>query len=271
MNGTLLLNILLTIAAQQAAQGRNVVDGVDRNHGLEALTELHFRFGKKYDAEKFPYREPRKALDRWLEMLIGKGMSFADISYARHPKESERHSRMTAGFVGGGGTWFIVTSMREERLVWLCNLKPDFGPQNNMLGWRYGFSGEPADFIADAPQLAISRENFIEALDRIIKFARSNGLEMWSDNFFQPALDTLQRRISLTENGISFAGLNIHPERAEVLSAVTRAWAFGGMGSWNDQWVGSDKRQAEYERVSDTLFAILIEATIAATNDPRSA
>jgi hypothetical protein len=58
----------------------------------------------------------------------------------------------------------------------------------------------------------------------------------------------------------------IAPELATcLLDACQSAWVFGGMGSWNDMsFEGGD--QAEYDRVSERLFAVLNETIQIAAN-----
>jgi hypothetical protein len=52
---------------------------------------------------------------------------------------------------------------------------------------------------------------------------------------------------------------------SQLLAACQAAWAFGGMGSWNDMsFQGAEQRR--YERLSYELYALINRAICAATN-----
>ena len=54
----------------------------------------------------------------------------------------------------------------------------------------------------------------------------------------------------------------------QLIAMASRAWVFGGMGSWNDLGFSDGAQQAQYEELSRLLFANVIYACLAAVNSP---
>ncbi|GAB3914442.1 hypothetical protein GCM10011575_44990 [Microlunatus endophyticus] len=50
------------------------------------------------------------------------------------------------------------------------------------------------------------------------------------------------------------------------MAAGSRAWVFGGMGSWNDLGFPDEGVEQDYEQLSSTLFAAVLTAITTATN-----
>lgn len=55
------------------------------------------------------------------------------------------------------------------------------------------------------------------------------------------------------------------PDARSLVKASMSAWVFGGMGSWNDMGF-QGRTQAEYEKVSKSLFEVLTKAIEAAAS-----
>ncbi|MBL4620532.1 MAG: hypothetical protein JKX88_10605, partial [Marinicaulis sp.] len=55
------------------------------------------------------------------------------------------------------------------------------------------------------------------------------------------------------------------PDAHKLLSAVSAAWVFGGMGSWNDAVYGPEHDE-EYSHVSADLYIALQDAIVAVVN-----
>lgn len=59
-------------------------------------------------------------------------------------------------------------------------------------------------------------------------------------------------------------------EARQLMASATRAYVFGGMGSWNDLGWEDAARNAEYNRVSGALYAAVKSAIGAASNSYRA-
>jgi hypothetical protein len=108
---------------------------------------------------------------------------------------------------------------------------------------------------------AAARGALEKALDDALAYARLKKLEPW-DAAFAAALTALKEGPKPPLGGLDAVFDRLYPvESARLLTAVSRADVFGGMGSWNDLGLDDD---AEYVRVSEALFSALRPALLAA-------
>ncbi len=112
--------------------------------------------------------------------------------------------------------------------------------------------------VADRAAAAADLER---ALNGALKYARDKALEPW-DAAFAGALVALHEGPKPPLGGLDAVFDRLYrKESARLLTAVSRADVFGGMGSWNDLGLDDDP---EYVRVSEALFAALRPAVLAA-------
>lgn len=134
--------------------------------------------------------------------------------------------------------------------------------------WRvdYGQVSEIPRQPADDGKLETAARALRTALDEIHRFSAKQDCGGFT-GFFARAIETLD------SDGAKRHGYHKDlvvegstPEAAAgLLDACQSAWVFGGMGSWND--LGFEgAAQAEYDRVSEQLFATLNEAIQIAAN-----
>jgi hypothetical protein len=60
--------------------------------------------------------------------------------------------------------------------------------------------------------------------------------------------------------------LGCSAEARRLLACASKAWVFGGMGSWNDLGFDDPELKAEYERLTPRLFDAVLNAIAAAPN-----
>ena len=145
--------------------------------------------------------------------------------------------------------------------------------------WTVGDKDAPVRRIWDVayrverdPKVTLAASNVVHATDelttalqRATAFARSHDLDHWAA-IFEAAL------------GLDHAGDPVPPYHPDMfpstafgrgprrlLAMATRAWVFGGMGSWNDVAFQGADAQA-YDDVSDGLLAAVLAAFVAAVN-----
>ena len=110
------------------------------------------------------------------------------------------------------------------------------------------------------------------ALERASEFAHANSdqLSLFAE-WFEEATQLLE-----AEDPVPPFHPDVLPASAydlparRLVAAATRAWVFGGMGSWNDVWLESPRTRREYRRVSNILFKALLSAFAAGANSSRS-
>jgi hypothetical protein len=52
----------------------------------------------------------------------------------------------------------------------------------------------------------------------------------------------------------------------QLLAGALQAWVFGGLGSWNDVYITDSSLEKEYQQISKSLYASVIQAVGAVTN-----
>jgi hypothetical protein len=177
--------------------------------------------------------------------------------------------RMSAGFVGGGGTWSMkVTDRKGQTTVWLSKWEVwnQDAPERRIWRVSYGRFSElqsRSDPFIDLDG-AIARLRV--AIQNVCTFSEKHDCGAFTIAFAR-ALQTLDSRGStLHGHHKDLAPDGCVPPLARcMLDACQTAWVFGGMGSWNDlSFDGPDR--TEYDRVSGKLFTALNEAIYTGAN-----
>jgi hypothetical protein len=162
-----------------------------------------------------------------------------------------------------GGHWFLLATGPAPAEVWRASwsvIEPR--PADNRI-WLVRYAGTLAE--EEAPhQLELARA--AAALDAALtdarEFARRAGEPDWA-NQFTDAIETDDDRPSYQPDLMdpAFPG-----EARRLIAKASRAWVFGGMGSWNDLGFADDAIRAEHADISRLLFATLMQACLAAVN-----
>ncbi len=177
--------------------------------------------------------------------------------------------RMSVSFVGGGPRWVIESISPDGSDFWEGReqIGDKRAPDRRIWRVTYGrlVKGRPTELSrpSDLGDL-VSRMRAV--LTEAEAFAAAQqDMDGFADCFRQ-ARATLDGRPALSPY-LSLAPKGfLAPEAEALLAAGQLAWVFGGMGSWNDFGFQDAQEQARYERLSNSLFAILNEALPAAAN-----
>lgn len=140
------------------------------------------------------------------------------------------------------------------------------GPQNAL--WYVQYLGQPqSQFSAFGKTHSVAQAyaSLSQALQACRQFAsQHNSMQHWVA-IFDAAHDNLQS----ADPHVPYEGMVV-PEHfplaaRQLLAAATRAYVFGGMGSWNDHsFVGA--AQHEFARLTSQLFEAVRMACIVAAN-----
>jgi hypothetical protein len=176
--------------------------------------------------------------------------------------------RMLVGFVGPGRSFLLGTSKERPAEIWRGSW--DVGNENdpNRRIWHVDYRGERVDKGIVPPQADIpgSGQRLLAALEAAETFAGIQELKDWAAWFVDA------RRLGHAKDPeppyhpdmLPAAGF---PEPArQLLAMATRAWVFGGMGSWNDLVFDTPEQRDEYERLSAQLYSAVLGAFVAAVN-----
>ena len=205
---------------------------------------------------KVKEQEVAKSPDDWFSLL--KSRRALGIRLARAPQDNPGISdRMSAGFVGGGGTWTMeVLLPKQKSNFWSARWEVWNQKAPDRRIWRvaYGRVSEATTRAAATADLVGASRELQQSLQEIREFSAKHGLDGFT-KCFDDALDTLASEgknrhgyhQDLAPRGI------LSEEAAMVLDASQPSWVFGGMGSWNDMGFDGDEQQ-RYDRVSERLF-----------------
>jgi hypothetical protein len=204
-------------------------------------------------------REEKVAVDpnAWFLLLKDGGCRRLRLGHQATP--SPRFpDRMMAGFVGGGGRWFIAAAYPDHTDNWLARWEvsaPD-APDRKIWKVTYGkVSSVGQAPRAEAPDLRARSDALESVLTRTESFARTHDAVSFAD-CFRRALDSLTSDAPEQPYHTDLLPPSGYGTQAKrVLAACAHAWVFGGMGSWNDLGFEPSEAQREYEHLSDELYA----------------
>ena len=191
-------------------------------------------------------------------------------AYYQHSKQQDRFKDyMLAGLIGGGGQWFIQAVYVDYSDFWFAH-------------WEAGNQNDPDNKIWQVSYEAVARKNEIKsigfllhkpriALENKLKqlelFARENNLGSWAD-WFADAIKTLNSNVP--NEGFYHPDMiilkNYSLPAQQLIFGAGKAWAFGGMGSWNDLGFDRKEKQDVYYRHTEELYEAVIIAFLAGIN-----
>ena len=182
-------------------------------------------------------------------------------------------ARMHAAFSNGARWKLIGTSQGRVKEIWRPTWRPLTKSSRDRRIWHVQYKGRSLDEMAPPhqPSTTASAERLLLALERIEGFARApdarrHDLSGWADSFAEA------RQLGHAEDPEPPYHPDLLPHAEfgrsarQLLAMATRAWVFGGMGSWNDVSFGTPEQEAEAGVMSAELFSAELVAFVAATN-----
>jgi hypothetical protein len=161
----------------------------------------------------------------------------------------------------GGGDWAMKADSAITSELWQATWSVSRGTdqkQQRIWAVEYGAnSGSPAEInIANLPQVMKDLEAALTAAGTL---AEEAGLVHWADWFAQ-ALSLLYDPAPTIPYHPDLLPASLQsPYCRQLLASASKAWVFGGMGSWNDDGL-------PYDPITYKLFDAVMRAIIAATN-----
>jgi hypothetical protein len=269
MNGPIAQLAALACHANAYLAGRDIPEFFPSNSTCQFCDSIDF-FQISTDAFGQPERQTvAESPDEWIHNLPLREVDGVRLVFSAR-NDPDITDRMSAGFVGGGHVWRMLV-LRDDGLgeswsddwhVWNQE-----APDRRI--WRVSYtleSTEPRKAYV-CRNLAIVKAAFRESLEEILAFSEKHTEGVYSTHFAEALelLDDPQAHVTYHED-IAMPG-QLSADAESLLKASSRAWVFGGMGSWNDMSFDG-ALQIEYENVSETLFDLVheaIEASVAST------
>ena len=169
----------------------------------------------------------------------------------------------------GAGQWFLVgTSGERSREIWWPSWAVGDADASDGRIWDVDYRGESLDRAGMPlrPDVFDSAQRLTAELESAEAFARVHRLDVWADWFADA------RRFGEGDDPQPPYHPDMFPARGfakparRLLAMATRAWVFGGMGSWNDLTLPAPEEEEEYNRASASLYSAVLAAFVAAVN-----
>jgi len=104
-----------------------------------------------------------------------------------------------------------------------------------------------------------------DVLDEVIMFTRMADWRGWHE-YYSDALALRRGCTPLEDDSLDLLPETGYSENARLLLAcVSKAWAFGGMGSWNDASFGQEYIEDKYNELTPRMFSAFLAAFSSAT------
>jgi hypothetical protein len=119
--------------------------------------------------------------------------------------------------------------------------------------------------VPPRPALAASADRLAAILVSAEAFAAEHDLSTWADWFRDASQlgQTSDAQAPYHPDMLPAAGFE--PFARQLLAMATRAWVFGGMGSWNDLGY-ADLDNESYSTITRELYAAVLGAFVAVVN-----
>ena len=266
MDGPLAQIVALTCHGNGLLRGLSIPQFFPANTTCRYVDSINFAARRKPLFGKEKEVVTSNTPDAWLAALPQRDAS--GIRLMRQPRNDPDFSdRMSAGLVGGGGTWMMQVLVSGGRMseywaarweVWDRN-----APQSRIWRVTYLLLARIATPPGQTRELSAIKRDLSDALTAIHSFATRENVTGFIECFADAlhALDHPDAQMRNAYADLAPDGL-LNDEQRSLLNASQRAWVFGAMGSWND--MGFDQvPQREYDAVSDRLFNVVTEAIAA--------
>jgi hypothetical protein len=205
----------------------------------------------------------------WYRYLQHEGCRTLRLYYHPAQERPPAKEHQLAGMIGGNGIWLIETIFDDHSDFWAAHWQVTRKDDPDNLIWSVTYSRtylhQPT--VNLQLNLAVAAAGLLGALGAILQFTLQKHLDTWAD-FFQKAMPLLGS--DTPEAGYYYEALvpreGYSLEARRILYTAGSAWAFGGMGSWNDQYFEDPEENKRYDEVSARLYDAINSAIVAAVN-----
>ncbi len=257
MNGQLAeLICLATHGTRWLAQQLPVPVGFERaNSTFQFVASTEFVLG---ETGRLGQPERASTVADWVANCRAAGASRIWLFSFGLPSRVDEHAR--AGFTSNG-QWGLALQTPEGAQVWFARwIVADREAADRRI-WAVRYNGTRiAAFNPQRPDLRQAQRALREALHAVKDFAEEQtGLDMWVD-WFGRALDGGDEPAYHPD----MLPDQLDPQARTLVAMASRAWVFGGTGSWNDVRFEGDA--GRYERLTRQLYDAVLTAFLAGVN-----
>lgn len=225
--------------------------------------------GKKLFSSKTYEKIVADNPNEWFHFLKKIGCKKLRLYYRHSANQSTFKDYQVAGMVGQGGLWLIECIYEGYSDYWdnKWAATNQNAPNNKPWNVHYCLTSKRLKTINIRYDISETKAKLKKILTEISGFALRNELNEWNKHF-NSASNILESKDP--QRTYYYKDLIVSKNYPliiqQILFAAGSAWAFGGMGSWND--LGFEKKEIneEYEKLSEKLYDCIIEGIICAVN-----
>lgn len=199
----------------------------------------------------------------WFEYLKSKDCKKLRLYY--HTVKEEDHKMV--GFVGGGGNWYIETIYSTHSDFWVSRWHYDAQLIEKPWQVTYGKAIENRPTINQQLDSIQTKGHLKTCLEKITDFAYKETTENWG-KLFETAKNTLESEnpeSNFYHNDL-ICWKNYNLENRQLLMSASKAFVFGGMGSWNDMGFEHKEIDKTYNELSANLYKSMMESITCVVN-----
>ncbi|HRH66465.1 MAG TPA: hypothetical protein PLU53_09230 [Bacteroidia bacterium] len=231
-------------------------------------------FRKPFFFRKYADNILRKDPLDWLDLLKKEKTKKLHLFFRHSEDQSTAADYRLAGFIGGGGTWMIEQQCQGYSYYWSARWQlkeaPETQSADHQTTWivNYARFARKIKSTQSLQNPEVVRQEFRQALSDIASFAFQQNLKGWAETF-QKALYELTN----LSPGELYYYKDFVPDKAfnqlslQLLFAASKAWVFGGMGSWNDLSFDDKEIAGRYEELSSLLYNSIVECVKVVVNE----
>ena len=204
----------------------------------------------------------------WMRYIENDGCINLRLLYRRSDNEKSAPDYMTAGFIGGGGQWFIEAVYADKSVLWASRwIANKFGAQDNRI-WEVTYMNiGTKDMPENAKDCLNSAKNdLMKSLIDIEKFAIDTNRGEWSERFRSAITELEDSEQNAGYCSDLLIDKNYSLAARQLLAGAQKAWVFGGMGWWNDFIYKNKEDQTINENLSAELYYNICNAIVNAVN-----
>ncbi|MHA7944873.1 hypothetical protein ACJOV8_017480 [Formosa sp. 3Alg 14/1] len=267
MTGILAQIITITSFGNEYLKNGKLTDFYPQNSTFQHCDYVDFREMKKKNifSSKKEITVSKNPIE-WFEYLKSKNCKKLRLFYQTVKEDDHK----MAGFVGGGGNWFIETINSTHSDFWISRWNHDKNLTEKPWQVTYGKAIEKRPIINQQLDLIQTRENLKTCLEKITEFAYKETTENWG-KIFETARETLENESPESDfyHNDLIIWNNYDLQNRQLLMSASKAFVFGGMGSWNDMWFDKKEIEEKYNELSSELYDTMMKSITCAINKDK--
>lgn len=245
-------------------QGENLpVPDLSTNSTFQYVCSIEFaRYNSKNDNQGVVVAN---SVEDWFRFLRSIGTTHLwNIAFDWQRRDVPEHIAVS---FAGGVPIAIQADLAQGFELWYPQWKTGGQSQKPWL-IEYRSLMFPHSYRVSPAKLNEVESHLRQAITQAERFARRSDVNeiQWAESFANALLllDAPKPVFPFHQDMLPEYGFSL--EAHQILAAASKAYVFGGMGSWNDMGFAQPRLQQEYQQVTEKLYSAVKRATVTASN-----